>query len=151
MAKPAVLLLDEPSSGLDPLMQREFLALIEEARDEGCTVFLSSHILTEVEAIADRIGILREGHLIAIDTVEALRARAVRRLDLSFEKSPPLNLFEQCSGVREASATDTTIHLVIEGSTADLFTALAPYRIEDVISHEPDLETIFLSLYNGES
>lgn len=150
MGDPPVLLLDEPTAGLDPLMQREFLSLVAEAREAGRTVFLSSHILSEVEAVADRIGILRAGRLIAVDTVDHLRARAVRRLDLTFAEEPPASALSGITGIRDLASTDSTVHLVIEGSTAPLFAALAPYRVEDVVSHEPDLEEIFLALYDGE-
>jgi ABC-2 type transport system ATP-binding protein len=149
MVDAPVLLLDEPTAGLDPLMQREFLTLVAETRAAGRTVFLSSHILSEVEAVADRIGILRGGRLIAVDTVDHLRARAVRRLDLTFAEEPPASALTEVPGIRDLAATDSTVHLVVEGSTAPLFAALAPYHVEDVVSHEPDLEEIFLALYDG--
>jgi ABC-2 type transport system ATP-binding protein len=149
MSDAPVLLLDEPTAGLDPLMQREFLMLVDEARDAGRTVLLSSHILSEVEAVADRVGILRNGRLIAVDVVDELRARAVRRLDLTFGEEPPTAALGGVTGVRDLVSTDSTVHLVVEGSTAPLIAALAPYRVEDVVTHEPDLEEIFLTLYNG--
>ena len=147
MADPPVLLLDEPTQGLDPLMQREFLGLIAEARDRGCAVLLSSHILSEVEAVADRIGILRAGRLVALDAVDALRGRAVRRLDLVFAGPPPAEVVAAVPGVCILGTTDRTLHVEVEGSTAALIAALGPHAVEDVVSHEPDLEEIFLSLY----
>jgi len=149
MGEPELLILDEPTTGLDPLMQREFLALVREAREAGRTVFLSSHILSEVEAVADVVAIVRQGRLVVVDSVESLKARALRRIDLTFAGEPPVEELAGVPGVREVRAADSTAHLVLEGSTADLVAALAPYRVENVITHEADLEEIFLALYAG--
>jgi ABC-2 type transport system ATP-binding protein len=150
MSHPDLLILDEPTTGLDPLMQREFLALVREARDDGQTVFLSSHILTEVEAVADTVAILRQGHLVVVESVEALKARALRRIDLTFSEPPPATALATVIGVREVHTTDTTAHLVVEGSTADLIASLALYRVDNIVTHEPDLEEIFLAYYGNE-
>jgi ABC-2 type transport system ATP-binding protein len=147
MHDPELLILDEPTSGLDPLMQREFLALVRERRDAGRTVFLSSHILSEVEAVADVVGILRQGRLVVVDSVESLKARALRRIDLTFADVPPAMVLADVPGVREVRTSGATAHLVVEGSTADLIAALAPYRVDDVVSYEADLEEIFLAYY----
>ncbi len=150
MSEPELLILDEPTSGLDPLIQREFLAMLREARDAGRTVLLSSHILSEVEAVADVVGILRQGRLVVVDSVESLKARALRRIDLTFAGEPPAAVLARVPGVKEVVTSDATAHLVVEGSTADLIAALAPYRVDDVISHEADLEEIFLAYYGRE-
>jgi ABC-2 type transport system ATP-binding protein len=150
MSDPELLILDEPTTGLDPLMQREFLALVREVRDAGRTVFLSSHILSEVEAVADVVGILRQGRLVVVDSVEQLKARALRRIDLTFAGEAPVAVLSAVPGVREVHLTGTTAHLVVEGSTADLIAALAPYRVEDVVSYEADLEEIFLAHYRDQ-
>jgi ABC-2 type transport system ATP-binding protein len=150
MSDPDLLILDEPTTGLDPLMQREFLEMVREARDAGRTIFLSSHILSEVEAVADVVGILRQGHLVVVDSVENLKERARRRIDLTFEGEPPGEGLAAVPGVCEVQITGSTAHLVVEGSTADLVAALAPYRVEDVVSQEADLEEIFLAHYAGE-
>lgn len=147
MADPPLLLLDEPTQGLDPLMQRTFLDLVDEARRDGRTVFLSSHILSEVEAVADRIAILGNGRLMAVDTVERLHAHALHRIDLTFAGEPPIDALRGVAGVREAVADGHVARVTLEGSTADLIAALAPYRVEDVTTHEPDLGEIFLSFY----
>ena len=147
MNDPELLILDEPTTGLDPLMQREFLALVREARDSGRTVFLSSHILSEVEAVAEIVGILRQGRLVVVDSVESLRARARRRIDLTFAEEPPAAVLAAVPGVCEVDVAGVTAQLVVEGSTADLIAALSPYRVDDVVSHEADLEGIFLSYY----
>jgi ABC-2 type transport system ATP-binding protein len=150
MHRPDVYILDEPTTGLDPLVQREFLALVREARDEGRTVFLSSHILYEVEAVADMVGILRHGRLVVVESVETLKAQALRRIDLTFAGPPPLSELTAVGSVRDAHCTGSTAHLVVEGSTAELFKAAAPHGIAQVVTHEPDLEEIFMAYYGAE-
>lgn len=147
MSEPELLLLDEPTLGLDPLMQREFLALVRETRDEGRTVFLSSHILDEVEAVADVVAILRRGRLVVVESVVTLKARALRRIELTFDGLPPITQLRALPSVRDLRISGSTLHLVVEGSTADLFEVAAPHRVERVVTHEPDLEEIFLTYY----
>jgi ABC-2 type transport system ATP-binding protein len=149
MHHPDLLILDEPTIGLDPLVQREFLALVREARDAGRTVFLSSHIMDEVEAVADRVAILRAGRLVVVESVDTLKARAVRRMDLTFGTPPPPALLQGIRGVREAHVLGSTAHLVVEGSTADLFAAVAPLQVTNIVTHEADLEEIFLTYYGN--
>ena len=93
MNRPQLLILDEPSSGLDPLMQHELQAMIDEVRSEGRTVFLSSHTLSEVERVADRVGILREGRLVEVESVQSLRSKAIRRIDLEFRHPVDAEVF----------------------------------------------------------
>jgi ABC-2 type transport system ATP-binding protein len=149
MGDPELLVLDEPTAGLDPLMQREFLELVREARRAGRTVVLSSHILSEVEAVADTVGILRRGQLIVEDSVDRLKARALRRIDLTFAEEPPAATLAAVPGVREVHVSGATAELVVEGSTSELIPALAPYHVDDVVSHEADLEEIFLAYYGS--
>ena len=151
MHRPDLLVLDEPTAGLDPLAQREFLTLVREARDEGRTVFLSSHVLSEVEAVAERVAILRQGQLLVVESVDKLKARALRRMELTFEAEPPIAHLRTVPGVREAVADGSTVHLVIEGSVADLLEAAAPHRVARVVTHEPDLEEIFVTYYEREA
>jgi len=151
MHRPDLLVLDEPTAGLDPLAQREFLTLVREARDEGRTVFLSSHVLSEVEAVAERVAILRQGQLLVVESVDKLKARALRRMELTFEAEPPIAHLRTVPGVREAVADGSTVHLVIEGSVADLLEAAAPQRVARVVTHEPDLEEIFVTYYEREA
>lgn len=150
MHEPELLILDEPTGGLDPLIQREFLAMVREARAAGRTVFLSSHILSEVEAVADVVGILRRGHLVVVESVQALKAKALRRIDLTFAGPPPVELLRASPGVQEVRVVDSTAHLAVEGSTAGLLAAAAPHGIENVHTYEADLEEIFLSYYGQE-
>jgi len=145
MHEPELLVLDEPTTGLDPLMQREFLAMVREARDAGRTVVLSSHILTEVEAVADVVGILHHGRLAVVDTVETLTASAARRIDLTFAGEPPADVLAAVAGVSMVGVDGNVVHLVVEGSTADLISALSPYRVDGIVTHEADLEEVFLA------
>jgi ABC-2 type transport system ATP-binding protein len=148
MNDPELLILDEPTTGLDPLMQREFLALVREARDAGRTVLLSSHILTEVEAVADVVGHPPSGPPGRRRRRGAPQGASppAHRPDLRRSNLPEPAL-AAIPGVREVDVDGATAQLVVEGSTADLIAALAPYRVDDVVSHEADLEEIFLAHY----
>lgn len=144
---PELLILDEPTQGLDPLVQREFLAMLREAHTAGRTVFLCSHVLSEVEAVADSVGILRNGRLVEVATIADLKAKALRRLDITFDGSPPLEALRAVPGVTDVVANSTGVQLVVAGSMADVFATAAPHRIASLVSHEPDLEEIFLTYY----
>jgi ABC-2 type transport system ATP-binding protein len=150
MHHPDLLILDEPTTGLDPLIQREFLAMVREARDGGQTVFLSSHILDEVEAVADAVAILRQGRLVVVESVDKLKARALRRINLTFAGTPPAAQLQAVHGVRELQVHGSTAHVAIEGSTAELLQVAAPHRVENITTHEADLEEIFLAYYTGQ-
>jgi ABC-2 type transport system ATP-binding protein len=151
MHRPEVLLLDEPTAGLDPLVQREFLGIVREVRDDGRTVFLSSHILYEVEAVADTVAILRRGRLVVVESVDKLKAQAMRQIDLTFEGPAPLAELRAIAGVRDAQADGSTARLVVEGSTATLLRVAAPHGVTQVVTHEPDLEEIFMAYYGQEA
>jgi ABC-2 type transport system ATP-binding protein len=149
MHDPAVLILDEPTTGLDPLVQREFLQVIRERRDEGCTVFFSSHVLSEVEAVADRVAILRGGTLVAELDVADVRSTATRRVDVVFDRPPDVDVIRATPGVLDVVMSDGTAHIVASGSLAELFRQIAPCGVHNVVTHEPDLEDVFLSYYDG--
>jgi ABC-2 type transport system ATP-binding protein len=151
MHRPRLLVLDEPTKGLDPLMQRAFLTLVREVRDAGQTVFLSSHDLSEVEQVADRVGILRRGRLVVVEEVATLKAHAVRRLDLTFDGVAPIDVLRRVPGIRVLAASGPSVHLAVEGSMAELMRAAAPYGMANVVSHEADLEEIFLTYYADET
>ncbi|HET7430178.1 MAG TPA: ABC transporter ATP-binding protein [Nocardioides sp.] len=151
MHDPPLLVLDEPTNGLDPLVQRVFLDLVHEVRDAGRTVFLSSHVLSEVEAVADVVGILRAGRVVVTDTLAHLEAQALRRLDLVFGGTPPAAVLEHAQGVREVVVAGTTAHVTVEGSTADLLRVAAPYGVENLVTHEADLGEVFLGWYESGS
>ena len=151
MHDPQVLVLDEPTSGLDPLVQRTFLAMTREARDAGRTVFLSSHVLSEVEQIADMVGIVRDGTLAVVERVAALKARAVRRLDLTFVGTPPIRALRSQLGVREVRGDGRRVHVLAEGSLEGLMRTAGAAGLENVVTHEADLEQIFLDYYTAET
>jgi ABC-2 type transport system ATP-binding protein len=149
MHRPELLILDEPSSGLDPLVQREFHALIREVAGAGGTVFFSSHVLDEVERVADRVGIILEGHLAVVDTVSALKARALRVLELEFAAPVQSGPFRAIPGVRAVSAHQAFLRCEVIGPVGELMRLAAAKGLVNVISHEPDLEQIFLSYIQG--
>ncbi len=146
--KPDLLLLDEPTAGLDPLVQLTFNELLREVAAEGRTVFLSSHILSEVQRLADRVAIIREGSLELVDSVEKLRARAFVRVEATFAgKPPPARAFAKLPGARELERKGSVVVFALEGSADPLVKALARYEVVALDSHEADLEDFFLTLY----
>jgi ABC-2 type transport system ATP-binding protein len=145
---PELLILDEPTSGLDPLMQHQVYELIDEARDEGRTVFLSSHVLPEVERIAERVGIIRQGKLIEVATVDELKERAVRVIDIRFgDSQPSTESLEQVGNVVSVIQRRSVTQVRVEGTMDALIKALAPFEVVSLRSHEADLEEVFLNLY----
>jgi ABC-2 type transport system ATP-binding protein len=147
MHKPDLLILDEPTIGLDPFMQREFYHMIEEVRAEGRTVFLSSHILPEVERVCDRVGILREGKLVTVEGVKDLKSRAPRHLEIHFARPVPKEAFVGVSGVRDVMMEDGIMHCTVVGSLDAVVKAASAFQVENMITHEPSLEEVFLSFY----
>jgi beta-exotoxin I transport system ATP-binding protein len=145
MHTPALALLDEPTSGLDPLAQQEFAAIVAEAQAAGRAIVLSSHVLSEVEQMAGRVAILREGHLVVVDSVTALKARALRRFRLEFTAPPDPVPVRRVAGVREAEVSGRFLHCAVAGPVGPLLRIAATDGLVNVISHEPDLEEIFLS------
>ncbi len=151
MHDPELLILDEPTAGLDPLMQQEFYAMVNEAVGAGRTVFLSSHVLPEVERVADRVAIIREGRLLVVEEVATLKARALRRIELRFAVPVDPAEFEALESVREVEAVDrgTVLILTVEGSLDQVVKTAARHEVRNVISHEGDLEDVFLEYYRG--
>jgi ABC-2 type transport system ATP-binding protein len=150
MHSPELLILDEPTSGLDPIMAREFLMMAREARQAGQTVFMSSHILSEVQAVADRAGIIRQGRLIAVDDVEVLRARALRRIQIAFDEPVAASEFESVAGLSEVTVTDSMLRARLQGRADELVKAAARHSVVDFVSEEPDLEELFFHYYLGD-
>lgn len=149
MHSPRLLVLDEPTSGLDPLMQREFYRLVAEAKAEGRTVFLSSHVLGEVERIADRVGIVREGRLVVVEGLEALKGKALRRLEIHFAGPVPREEFASLPGVQDVAVEGTLLTCTAVGSLDRLVKAAARYEVANLAIHEADLEDLFLRYYEG--
>jgi ABC-2 type transport system ATP-binding protein len=148
MGHEPLLVLDEPTSGLDPLMQREFLALLSEARRDGRTVFLSSHNLPEVERSCDRVGIIREGRLTEVSTVQALFAEHWRSVNLLLGAPPPPGLFD-LPGVQVISASARDVHLMVRGDPNPLLRRLATIDVHEISIATPEIEDIFLRYSDG--
>jgi len=150
MHRPDLLVLDEPTSGLDPLMQQAFAALSRETVDRGGTVFLSSHVLSEVQQVADRVAVVREGRLELVEAVETLRARAAQRVEVTFGAPPPEGAFAGLAGVREIARHGRVVLMALEGPADGLVKRLARFEVVRIDSHEADLEDVFLGLYRAE-
>ena len=151
MNRPQVFIMDEPSSGLDPLIQREFQAMLREVAEEGHTVFLSSHTLSEVQRVADRVGIIRRGKLVAVEKVSELRSKAIRRIELDFSTPVEAAVFEALPGVRDVSVGDNRVILSYDGKMEILLRAVMErYDLLDIHTQEADLEEIFLTYYRDE-
>jgi ABC-2 type transport system ATP-binding protein len=151
MSRPEVYLLDEPSTGLDPLMQQEFQALLREVTKEGATVFLSSHTLSEVERVADRVGFIREGRLIAIEGMRDLREKALRRVSMQFAKPVKASTLKGVEGVREVEVDGVNATVTYEGAMTPLLKAAAAHEVLSLASSSVDLDEIFLTFYRGEA
>jgi ABC-2 type transport system ATP-binding protein len=147
MLRPRLLLLDEPTSGLDPLLQHEFQQLLREAVRDGATVLLSSHVLPEVETLADRVAIMKRGRLVTVSTIDELRRHARQRIDLHLASSADPSPFRALPGVTEATAIDHTVRLVVEGGVDAVVKAAAQLEVLRVVTHDADLEDVFLSYY----
>jgi len=150
MNRPRMLIMDEPSAGLDPIMQRELQTMMREVAAEGRTVFLSSHALGEVQRVADRVGIIREGRLVALETVADLRAKALRRIEFTFEKRPDPHVFEHVAGVRGLIADEKHVIVSFDGKMRALLAAVGQDNtLLDISTEDADLDEIFLTYYRG--
>ncbi|BCJ47961.1 ABC transporter [Actinoplanes ianthinogenes] len=147
MHEPALLVLDEPTSGLDPLMQQEFLAMVREARAAGQTVFMSSHVLAEVQEVADRVAIVRGGRLAAVERVESLGRRAVRTVEIHFADPVSPDEFRALPGITDVTVSGPVLKCTVDGRLDPLIKAAARHEVVDLLSAEPDLEETFLSFY----
>ena len=149
MHDPELLILDEPTAGLDPLMQQEFYSLIDETKSRGRTVFLSSHVLPEVEHIADRVAIIREGQIVVVEEVAVLKQQAVRRLDLAFAEPVILADFATLDSVMSADVSPNRrrLSLRVTGAIDEVIKAAAHYEVLNLTSQDGDLEDVFLDYY----
>jgi ABC-2 type transport system ATP-binding protein len=150
MHEPELLVLDEPTGGLDPLVQQEFLAMVREVRRSGRTVLMSSHVLAEVEHVSDRVGIVRGGRLVAVENVASLREKAMRRVEFHFDAPVPRDAFEGLPGVRDLRVQGAGVRCTIDGRPDALIKAAARFTVVHMVSAEPDLEEIFLAYYSEE-
>lgn len=153
MSRAELLILDEPTGGLDPLVQRTVLDLVREAKDDGRTVFFSSHILSEVQAVCDRVGIIRDGQLVASERVEDMFAQRMNRMSLIFHEIPPAGTFD-FPGVIELERGQQSIMLEVRENLPQVLAAAAQYQAVDIDTHNISLEEIFLAYYgkgNGDN
>ncbi|MCS7484747.1 ABC transporter ATP-binding protein [Umezawaea endophytica] len=142
--QPDLLVLDEPASGLDPFAQRELHAAVREHADAGGTVLFSSHVLSEMEQVADRVGILLDGRLAVVDRVANLKANALRALTFTFDTPVDAGVFDRIPGVRDVTVSGCTVACRVVGNVGELVRAAAGLGLVNVTSAEPDLEDIFL-------
>jgi len=148
--EPELLVLDEPTSGLDPLMQEEFLALVREERERGCAVFLSSHELDEVQRVCDRVGIIREGRVVAVERVADLLERTPRRVTVRFARAEDLAWLRGLAGVSDLEEADGGhVRFRVAGDIDGVLKALAEHTVLDLEIARPTLEEVFLTYYAG--
>jgi ABC-2 type transport system ATP-binding protein len=145
--RPELLILDEPTSGLDPLLQYELISLVEERVADGATVFMSSHVLPEVERVARRVGILRRGRLVRLGSVDEVRATARHRLELHLGSPADPAPFQNLPGVVEADAEGRVLRITVEGSVDPVVKQAARLEVHRIVSHDTDLEDAFRELY----
>lgn len=142
-----LLILDEPTQGLDPLMQEEFYKLLKEEKDKGKTIFLSSHILSEVEKVCDRVGIIREGRLVEVEEVHRLKEKRFKIVELTFAEVIPDEEFKVIDGVEKIISDNRSKKIYVRRNINELIHKISHHQIEDITIQEPSLEGIFLEYY----
>jgi|TARA_Y100000814_G_scaffold288933_1_gene261124 ABC-2 type transport system ATP-binding protein len=147
MHKPELLILDEPSSGLDPLMQQITIELIQEARQNGSTIFLSSHIFSEIDKVAERVGFVKEGKLIVEESLEVLKSNAMKSIVIYFKETIPLNLFDNIKNVNLIETNKNVVKLNIIGPIDEIIKVISKYEIIDLTTQDPTLEELFMNYY----
>jgi ABC-2 type transport system ATP-binding protein len=149
MHRPELLILDEPTAGLDPLLQIEFQKMVREVQRQGATVFLSSHVMGEVQALCDRVGIIREGRLVAVSAIHELAERSLRRVRIRFDEAVNPKEWAQVPGLKDLRFDGEWLEATVQGSLDPLIKAAAQHRVRDFISQEPSLEELFLAYYEA--
>jgi ABC-2 type transport system ATP-binding protein len=149
--RPPLLMLDEPTGGLDPLVQEEFLDIIEEARDEGRTVFFSSHNLAEIERVCDRVGIIRGGKLVAVETTETLVDKSFRHVVLTFAEDVDPKPFEELSGVKDLRSDGQRISFTLYDDPDEMVKLASGHELVNMEYERPSLEEVFLTYYEREN
>jgi ABC-2 type transport system ATP-binding protein len=147
MHDPELMVLDEPTSGLDPFLQHEFSTMIRDAASEGRTVFMSSHVMSEVQRSADRVGIIREGRLSTVEGVDDLRQRARRHIEIVFDSPVEPDGFSSIPGVSDLTIDGTVLRCRLDGRADRLVKAAARHGIVTISAEEPDLEELFFDYY----
>ena len=148
MSDPKLLILDEPTTGLDPLLQQEFHTLVLEEAEAGKTLFVSSHVLPEVEVICDRVGIIREGSIVAVEEVATLRKQTVTKIEIEFGQAISKAEFEGVDGVSEVTIKDHHLSCNVTGNVDSLIKLAARYTVVNIQSGHPALEEVFLTYYS---
>ena len=148
MSDPKLLILDEPTTGLDPLLQQEFHALVLEEAESGKTLFISSHVLPEVEIVCDRVGIIRAGSIIAVEEVATLRKQTLTKIAIEFGEVVSKADFESVTGVREVTIKGQHLSCSVTGSLDSLIKLAAEYTVVNIQAGHPALEEVFLNFYN---
>ena len=146
MNRPDLLILDEPTGGLDPLVQQTVLEMVREAKADGRTIFFSSHILSEVQAVCDRVGIIRDGQLVTTQRVEEMVTQRVNRINMIFADLPPADVFN-IEGVTELNRSDRSVMLEVQENLPQVLAAAAENNIQDIETINVSLEEIFLTYY----
>ena len=147
MHQPKVLILDEPTSGLDPLMQEEFYKLIEEFKLKGTSIFMSSHIMSEVQRICDRVGIIKDGKLISELSIAEMEGKASHTFDITFKDKVPKKELSLIKGCKILSHGDRDVSLMMQGKLSSLFAVLAKHEVSKVNIRSADLDNEFLQFY----
>ena len=150
MHEPELLILDEPTSGLDPMLQQIFLGLAREAKAGGQTVFMSTHVLSEAQQTVDRVGIIRDGRMVAVESVEALRRRAVRRVEIRFDEPVRPDAFIGLENVLDVATDGPVLRCRLAGRADALVKAAARYPVDSIVIEEPDLEELFFTYYQAQ-
>jgi ABC-2 type transport system ATP-binding protein len=151
MHRPRLLTLDEPTGGLDPLNQQAFYDLCREVKSDGATIFLSSHILSEVEHVSDRVAILRAGRLVRIAALHELHELRVHQVEIETAGEPPVDAIRAAAGVDHVAVEDHRVRCIVRGSFEPLLKVLAGSEVLNLSSHEPSLEEVFLTYYRDTS
>lgn len=149
MHRPPVLVLDEPTSGLDPLVQEEVGVILKERAADGAAVFLSSHVLSEVESLCDRVGFIRGGRIVALEEVAGLKGRSLHLIEVTFAQPPPAGAFD-LPGVVETSRQGARVVLEVRDAIDSAVKAIAPFEVVDLRTKQPSLEEVFLAYYHEE-
>jgi ABC-2 type transport system ATP-binding protein len=147
MHQPALVILDEPTTGLDPLVQQEFYGIVRDARTSGATIFISSHVLSEVEHVCDRVGIVREGHLATVSALDDLVGMRAFRVEIDFADDVPVDRLKRVEGLDQLVVTDHRATALLRGTFEPLMAAIVGTRVVGFTSREPSLEEIFLTYY----
>jgi len=148
MNSPKLAILDEPTSGLDPLKQQEFQNIVKEQNKEGCSVLLSSHILNEIEDLCEKVGIIKDGTLIASEQISALKSKTIKKYEVTFENPPSENKLSKIKGIYDLKIKDEIATFTIKGNIDDMIKTISKFTVINLRILEPDLEEIFLTYYH---